>query len=236
MAKHVAIVLSAGRGTRMNTAVSKQYLLIQGKPVIYYSLQTFQKCPFIDEIVLVTGKTEMDYCRKEIVEKYHLDKVTKITAGGAQRYHSVYCGLQAISDCDYVYIHDGARPFVDKEILERAQKAVGTYGACVVGMPVKDTIKISDDSGFAESTPDRSKVWQIQTPQVFGFSLVKECYEKLMAELEEGKEIAVTDDAMVVECESDVKVRLVEGSYTNMKITTPEDLLLAEVFASKKKE
>ncbi len=236
MAKQVAIVLSAGRGTRMNTAVSKQYLLIQGKPVIYYSLKAFQECPFIDEIVLVTGKAEMDYCRKEIVEKYHLDKVTKITAGGAQRYHSVYCGLKAISDCDYVYIHDGARPFVDEEILERAQKAVEIYGACVVGMPVKDTIKISDDSGFAESTPERSKVWQIQTPQVFEFLLVKKCYEKLMAELEEGKEIAVTDDAMVVERESDVKVRLTEGSYTNMKITTPEDLLLAEVFASREKE
>lgn len=236
MAKHVAIVLSAGRGTRMNTAVSKQYLLIQGKPVIYYSLKAFQECPFIDEIVLVTGKAEMDYCRKEIVEKYHLGKVTKITAGGAQRYHSVYCGLKAISDCDYVYIHDGARPFVDEEILERAQKAVEIYGACVVGMPVKDTIKISDDSGFAESTPERSKVWQIQTPQVFEFLLVKKCYEKLMAELEEGKEIAVTDDAMVVERESDVKVRLTEGSYTNMKITTPEDLLLAEIFASREKE
>lgn len=236
MGKNVAIVLSAGKGTRMNSAVSKQYLLIQDKPVIYYSLKAFQECQFIDEIVLVTGKEDIEYCRREIAEKYHFDKVKKITAGGEQRYHSVYCGLQAITDCDHVYIHDGARPFVNEEILERAERAVETYRACVVGMPVKDTIKISDEDGFAGSTPERSKVWQIQTPQVFEFALVKECYDKLIAELNEGREIAVTDDAMVVELESTVKVRLVEGSYTNIKITTPEDLLLAEVFAAQKKD
>lgn len=234
MGKNVAIVLSAGRGTRMNSAVSKQYLLIKDKPVIYYSLKAFQECQFIDEIILVTGKEDIEYCRKEIAEKYHLDKVKKITAGGEQRYHSVYCGLQAISDCDHVYIHDGARPFVDEEMLERAEGAVEAYRACVVGMPVKDTIKISDEKGFAEITPERSRVWQVQTPQVFDFALVKECYDKLMDELNAGREIAVTDDAMVVELESDVKVRLVEGSYTNIKITTPEDLLLAEVFAAQK--
>lgn len=230
--KNVAVVLSAGRGKRMNSAVQKQYLHIKGKPVIYYSLKVFQECPFIDEIVLVAGKDDINYCRREIVEKYGLDKVRTITPGGEQRYHSVYNGLQAIVDCNYVYIHDGARPFVDMEMLERAQKAVEEYGACVLGMPVKDTIKISDVHGFAEYTPQRSSVWQVQTPQVFSFALVKNAYERLMEELEHGSEVEVTDDAMVVEYESDVKVKLVEGAYSNIKITTPEDLMLAELFVS----
>lgn len=230
--KSVAVVLSAGRGKRMGSAVQKQYLLIKGKPVIYYSLRTFQECPFIDEIVLVTGKEDREYCRTEIVEKYHFSKVSRIVSGGAERYHSVYNGLQAVWDCKTVYIHDGARPFIDGEILRRAQDAVKTYGACVVGMPVKDTIKISDDQGFSDSTPERSRVWQVQTPQVFDFSLVKEAYEKLMEELRNDPELSVTDDAMVVERESEVRVKLVEGSYTNIKITTPEDLKLAEAFLS----
>lgn len=227
--KNVAIVLSAGRGKRMNSAVQKQYLLIKGKPVIYYSLRAFQDCSFIDEIVLVTGREDIEYCRSEIVNKYGFTKVKTITAGGAERYHSVHNGLQAIKDCDYVYIHDGARPFVNEEILVRARNAVEEYRACVVGMPVKDTIKISDADGFTESTPERARVWQIQTPQVFDFTLVKTCYEKLMNDLQNGSAIKITDDAMVVEYESDMKVRLVEGSYSNIKITTPEDLRFAEI-------
>lgn len=230
--KNVAIVLSAGRGKRMNSAVQKQYLLIKGKPVICYSLQAFQDCPFIDEIILVTGKDDIEYCRKDIVEKYGFTKVTVITPGGAERYISVYHGLQQIKEDGYVFIHDGARPFVDQQMLSRAMDAVKTYRACVVGMPVKDTIKISDRDGFAECTPERALVWQVQTPQVFETALAKECYEKLMQELQAGSQLFVTDDAMVVEHESAVKVRLVEGSYENIKITTPEDLKLAEIFLS----
>lgn len=227
--KNVAIVLSAGRGKRMNSAVQKQYLLIKGKPVIYYSLKVFQECPFIDEVVLVAGKEDIAYCRKDIVEKYGFYKVRTITAGGAERYHSVYNGLREIADCGFVYIHDGARPFLDMEILERAQAAVEEYHACAVGMPVKDTIKISDAQGFAQMTPERARVWQIQTPQVFEFELVKSAYEKLMQEVEDDSKVPVTDDAMVVERESEVKVKLVQGAYSNIKITTPEDLQMAEI-------
>lgn len=232
--KNVAIVLAAGRGTRMNSAVQKQYLLVNGYPVLYYSLNAFQRSQWIDEIILVTGKEEMDFCKKEIVERYQLTKVKHIIPGGKERYHSVYNGLKQITEEGYVFIHDGARPCIDEELLQRAMQEAEKYRACVVGMPVKDTIKISDADGFATHTPPRSLVWQVQTPQVFETGLVKSCYEKLMREMETTADVSVTDDAMVVERESDVKVKLVEGSYSNIKITTPEDLRLAEVFLEKK--
>ena len=224
--KNVAVVLCAGRGTRMNSEVQKQYLLIKGKPVVYYSLIAFEKCPFIDEIVLVTGKEEIEYCRHEIIEKYNLKKVKSIVAGGKERYHSVFEGLKAIGCCDYVYIHDGARPFIDQELLQRACDSVRIHKACVVGMPVKDTIKISGQDGFADHTPDRSKLWMVQTPQVFQYSLVYQAYDKIM----KYPGIQVTDDAMVVEQMGQAKIKLVEGSYKNIKITTPEDLEIAEIF------
>ena len=225
--KNVAVVLCAGRGTRMNSEVQKQYLLIKGKPVVYYSLIAFEKCPFIDEIVLVTGKEEIEYCRHEIIEKYNLKKVKSIVAGGKERYHSVFEGLKAIGCCDYVYIHDWARPFIDQELLQRACDSVRIHKACVVGMPVKDTIKISGQDGFADHTPDRSKLWMVQTPQVFQYSLVYQAYDKIM----KYPGIQVTDDAMVVEQMGQAKIKLVEGSYKNIKITTPEDLEIAEIFA-----
>lgn len=230
MEKNVAIVLCAGRGTRMNSEVQKQYLLIKGKPVVFYSLYAFEKCPFIDEIVLVTGKEEIEYCRQEIVEKYGLKKVKSIVAGGKERYHSVFEGLKAIESCDYVYIHDGARPFIDQELLQRACDSVHIHKACVVGMPVKDTIKIISPDSFAEHTPDRSTLWMVQTPQVFQYHLVLEAYKNIM----QNPGVQVTDDAMVVEKMGQTKIKLVEGSYKNIKITTPEDLEIAEIFLKDK--
>ena len=224
--KNVAIVLAAGQGKRMNSKVQKQFLLIKEKPVLYYTLNAFETSSLISEIVLVTGKEEIEYCRQEIVEKYGFQKVCKIVAGGKERYHSVYHGIQAIDEADYVFIHDGARPFVDGETIERVCDAVKEYQAGVVGMPVKDTIKISDEEGFAAQTPDRRKVWQVQTPQTFEYHLIKEAYEKLIVEEPEG----ITDDAMVVETMTNHKVKLVEGSYRNIKITTPEDLDIATIF------
>lgn len=224
--KNVAVVLAAGQGKRMQSKVQKQYLLINEKPVLYHTLQVFEKSPIISEIVLVTGKEEIGYCKTEIIEKYGFSKVHKIVAGGKERYHSVYEGLKAIDTADYVYIHDGARPFVDELILERADEAVQEFKACVVGMPVKDTIKIADDQTFAAETPDRRKVWQVQTPQVFAYELIKSAYTELLKKDPEG----ITDDAMVVETMTDRKVKLVEGSYRNIKITTPEDLEIAQVF------
>lgn len=224
--KNAAIVLAAGRGKRMNSTVHKQYLLLQGKPVLYYSLKTFEECPFIDEVVLVTGEGEISYCQKEIVEKFGFSKVCAVVPGGKERYHSVYEGLKALKEPDYVYIHDGARPFVDQEMLIRTRKTVLESQACVVGMPVKDTIKISDGEQNAVETPDRSKVWMIQTPQVFSYPLIYRAYKKLI----DGNIQNVTDDAMVLELMEQRQAKLVEGSYQNIKITTPEDLLIAEAF------
>ena len=228
MKKNVAIVLAAGQGKRMKSKVQKQYLLIKEKPVLYYTLHAFEKSPFISAIILVTGRDEIEYCKHEIVEKYDFTKVQKIVAGGKERYHSVYEGIQAIDEADYVFIHDGARPFVDEGIIERVCAAVEEHKACVVGMPVKDTIKIADEDGFAAQTPDRRKVWQVQTPQTFEYQLIKNAYEKLLEEEPEG----ITDDAMVVETMTEHKVKLVEGSYRNIKITTPEDLEIATMFCA----
>ena len=230
--RNVAGVLAAGQGKRMNAAIHKQYILLNGKQILYYSLKTLEDCPFMDEVILVTGKDDMDYCRKEIVDKYGLSKVKKIVPGGAERYHSVYEGLKAVGeDCTYVYIHDGARPFLDQEILERSRREVLRSQACVVGMPVKDTIKISDGDGTAVDTPRRELVWMIQTPQVFSFKIILEAYRKIFL----GNTVDVTDDAMVLEVAEGRSVRLVEGSYRNIKITTPEDLIIAEALLAIKK-
>lgn len=224
-----AVVLAAGRGKRMHSDVPKQYLLLREKPVLYYALKTFQDS-FIDKIILVTSEEEIAYCRENIVGKYGFDKVKDIVAGGRERYHSVYEGIKAAGVCDYIFIHDGARPFVTEEILLRAYECVSEYDACVVGMPVKDTIKIADEKGFAAATPKRDLVWMVQTPQVFVGELIQKAYFLLIDKEEEilKKGISITDDAMVVETFTDKKVKLVEGSYKNIKITTPEDLLIAE--------
>ena len=229
--KTVAVVLAAGAGKRMHSDVQKQYLLLQDRPVIYYALKTFQDS-FIDEIVLVVGQGEIEYCQKEIVEKYHFSKVRQIVEGGRERYHSVANGLRAVEGEGYVFIHDGARPFLTEEILRRSYEAVKEHHACVVGMPVKDTIKIVDENRFAKTTPNRETVWQVQTPQVFMASLAKEAYERLLIKEEElqAQGIRITDDAMVVETLLNHPVRLVEGSYENIKITTPEDLHIARSF------
>ena len=227
-----AVVLAAGRGNRMGTEVHKQYLLLAGKPIVCYSLQVFQESDIIDEIILVTGEGEEDYCRKNFVETYGITKVSRIVAGGKERFHSVWNGLRETREDGYVFIHDSARPFVDEEMLSRLYEIVRLDKACVAGMPVKDTIKIADKEGYAARTPDRSLVWQIQTLQVFESALIIEAYEKLMQEKDRlaAAGIRITDDAMVVETLMDLPVRLVQGSYENIKITTPEDLAVAEAF------
>lgn len=227
--KHTAIVLAAGKGSRMQSAVPKQYLELCGKPVLYYSLAAFEES-FIDEIILVAGKDDISYCKEQIVERYGFQKVTKIIAGGAERYLSVYQGLLAAEEADYIYIHDGARPFVDAAILSDAKACVEQYQACVAGMPVKDTIKIVDAEDFAKETPERKYVWQVQTPQVFSYALVREAYDMLM---EDQDAYSVTDDAMVVETMLNYPVKLFRASYKNIKITTPEDLQIAELFVQR---
>lgn len=223
--KYTAIVLAAGSGKRMNSQVHKQYLIIQDRPVLYYSLKAFEDSA-VDEIVLVVGKGEEEFCRKEIVDKYGISKVKAIVEGGKERYHSVFEGLKQTSDADYVLIHDGARPFVNQDIIRRCMQEVQKYQACVVGMPVKDTIKIADEGGYAKQTPDRKNVWMIQTPQTFSYALIYEAYEEML----KTEDTAITDDAMVLERIKGKKSKLIEGSYRNIKITTPEDLLIANVY------
>lgn len=227
-----AIVLSAGQGKRMGTSIQKQYIELKGKPIVYYALEAFQNSALIDEIIMVVGKGQEEYCRKEIVEKYHLDKVREITEGGAERYDSVYSGLQRVRHDGYVLIHDGARPFVTEAVIQRIYDAVCNYPACVVGMPVKDTIKIVDKEKYTKETPNRSFVWQIQTPQAFDILLIRDAYEKFM----QSEQKKITDDAMVVESVLGMKSKLVEGSYENIKITTPEDLEIAEVFLKRREK
>ena len=234
-----AIVLAAGRGKRMGGNVQKQYLELEGKPIIYYTLEAFQNSPLIDSIILVTGPEQMAWCKEELVHRYNLSKVDTITTGGAERYTSVWNGLQVIEDDmtqadreGIVFIHDGVRPFVDDEIFARTMEAAEKYGACVAAMPVKETIKLADENVFVESTPARSRVWGIQTPQVFDFRLVYGAYKTAV----ESGRTDMTDDAMIVESFTDVKVKLVEGSYENIKITTPEDLEVAEAFLKRRGE
>ena len=231
--KTAAIILAAGCGKRMSSSIQKQFLLLKGYPVLYYSLKTFEESE-VDRIILVTGQSDIEHCRTEIVERYGFRKVAAIVAGGKERYHSVYAGLQAVKDADDVLIHDGARPFVTQAIIHRTLEEARKYGGCVAGMPVKDTIRLLDEQDFSESTPDRSRVWMMQTPQTFSFSLIHDAYQRLIRQEESGDAIAVTDDAMVLECMTGKKVKLTEGSYENIKITTPSDLLVADAFLAEK--
>ncbi len=237
MKKHcIAIVLAGGQGKRMGTEIQKQYLDIAGKPLIYYSLYAFQQSEIIDDIVLVVGDGQIEYVREEIVNTYGITKVMDIVEGGKERYDSVWSGLCAIAKTEfakdsYVFIHDSARPFVTEEILKRAYDEVEQTKACVVGVPSKDTVKLVDENAFAKETPNRNYVWIIQTPQVFDSELIIEAYSRLMQETQ----IQVTDDAMVVEQQMHLPVKMVQGSYENIKVTTPEDLDVAEIFVKRLK-
>lgn len=236
-----AIVLAAGQGKRMGTDVAKQFLMLRGKPILYYSLSVFERSSYVDDIILVTNEDGLSVC-EAIIRENDFTKVSSVVLGGKERYHSVWAGLktafydegeegnEAEIAPKYVLIHDGARPFITEEIIKRNMEALLNDAACVTAVPSKDTIKIADENGYVDITPDRSLVWNIQTPQSFDFSLVYEAYHKLIRDEKEisDKGIHITDDAMVVEYFENVKVRLIEGSYENIKITTPDDLILAE--------
>ncbi len=238
MSRCIAIVLASGKGKRMQSDVAKQYMMLEGRPVLWYALNTFEQSELIHEVIVTVGEGEREYCLENIIMKYGFSKVSAVIEGGAERYLSVWNALRYLrehSDSqeeEYVFIHDGARPFVKEKVLADTFESARRHGACVAGMPVKDTIKIADEDGFARQTPNRRMVWAVQTPQVFEKELILSAYERLMGCLdslkEEGTEI--TDDAMVVETMTTQRVKLVEASYKNIKITTPEDMILAESF------
>ena len=241
MGKNIAVVLAAGTGRRMKAGVAKQFLELAGKPLIYYALKTMEDSKIINECILVTGEEDMQKMQQDVVAKYGFRKVTAIIPGGRERCYSVANAMRWIETIrqgapgneDFVFIHDGARPFLTEEILERTLQAAREYGACVAAMPSKDTVKLMDENGFAKETPDRKTVWTVQTPQTFDRKLIVEAYRKFEQDVESEAKPGrgmVTDDASVVELYTDVKVKLVEGSYTNIKVTTPEDLVIAEAF------
>ena len=228
--KNIAIVLAGGAGHRMHSDIPKQYMDVNGRPVLFYSLKQFQECRFIDGIILVTRPEDIEYCRSTFVEKYSFDKITSIVAGGDERYKSVMNGLAQIEDADYIFVHDGARPCITQNILTSLYDDVKKHRSTVAAVLSKDTVRISDEMGFGDSTPARNRVWIIQTPQVFEAKLLIEAYNRMK---QSDSELAVTDDAMVVETFSGVKTHMCETTYTNIKITTPEDIFTIEEFLKK---
>ncbi len=221
MSKITAIVLAAGSGSRMHSDTKKQFMEVDGKPVVWYSLNAFENSR-VDEILLVVPEGEREYAQAEFVDKYGFKKVAMVITGGEHRYDSVYHGLEHTTG-KYVLIHDAARPMITNDIIERCIEGAMEYKACVAGMPVKDTIKEVDEAKNVINTPDRDTLYITQTPQAFEYDLVHESYIKLFSAGDQN----VTDDAMVVEQFGKHKVKFVEGSYENIKITTPEDLLIA---------
>jgi len=213
-------------GKRMGAGSNKQYLLLDGMPILAHTVRVFQEAPFIDAIYLVIPEQEIPFCQSEVVDRYGFSKVQPIIAGGTERQHSVRNGLDAMKGSeqdDLVLIHDGVRPFISTEVLRRAAAAAGEFGAAVVAVPVKDTVKVVRDGAIID-TPAREQLWLAQTPQAFRYGLIRSAHEEAAAEGFLG-----TDDASLVERQGG-QVRIVTGEYGNIKITTPEDMVLAEAF------
>ena len=219
-----AVIVAAGKGRRMGTEVSKQFLPLCGKEILAHSVEKFEKAEKIRDIVLVTGEDSLQDVR-DMAQEYGWKKITSVVAGGKERQDSVWNGLQAVSaDTEIVLIHDGVRPFVTEDILNHSIETAVEMGGCVAGVPAKDTIKVCNSENIAVATPDRSTLWQIQTPQTFRKDLILQAYQKAKAEGFVG-----TDDASLAEY-SGCPVKVIMGSYRNIKITTKEDLLIGEAF------
>lgn len=219
-----ALIAAGGRGRRMNSSISKQFLFVKGYPILYYTLKTFELMDCFDEIVMVAGKQDMDYTREQIINQYRFEKIRMIE-GGLERQDSVYNGLRELSpQTDIVVIHDGVRPFVTKEIIKKSIEAAKRYKAIGVAVPVKDTIKVVGDGNIIKQTPNRKELWAMQTPQTFKYDLILKAHEEARKDNFFG-----TDDAMLVE-RLGLPVRIIEGAYENIKITTPEDIIIAETF------
>ncbi len=224
MANNLRVVIAAaGTGSRMKSRINKQYMLLNSRPILSYSLDVFEKYEAVDEIVIVAHPREIEYCEREIVNKFGYRKVKKVIPGGKQRQDSVWAGLlQLNQDTDYVAVHDGARPLLTLALLDDLIKEAEEWGAAIPGVYVKDTLKMVDRDGFVGNTLDRSSTVFIQTPQVFRF---KEIYQAYEMALEEG--FKSTDDAALFE-KYIGRVKVVPGNYNNLKITTPEDLIIVE--------
>lgn len=223
MDKLTAIIPAAGQGRRMKSYLSKQFMLLQDLPIIVHTLRVFQAAEIIDNIVLVCASGEEGYYRKEILLNYEITKPTAVVTGGKERQDSVYCGLLSVTDShNFVMVHDGARPLVTVDLITRVAEEVRANIAVVAGVPVKDTIKRTDAGGNIIETLDRERLWHIQTPQAFDVNLLKRAHGQAKTADYYG-----TDDASLVE-RMGHPVKIIPGSYENIKITTPEDIVVAE--------
>jgi len=216
------VIVAGGKGTRMGSTINKQYLELNGKAVLAHTINQFEQCHKIDEIIVVTGEDEVDYCTKQIWIKYGFLKIKSIVPGGKRRQDSVYNGLLGVSPkTQVVLIHDGARPLIKEEQIKASIEGAMEVGACVVGVPVKDTIKICDQNQLIIQTPSRDTLWAVQTPQTFQYDRILKAYEEAIK-----NDLQATDDAMMVEAIG-YPVKMIHGRYDNIKITTPEDLVIA---------
>jgi 2-C-methyl-D-erythritol 4-phosphate cytidylyltransferase len=224
--KTIALIPAAGMGKRMAAGINKQYLLLAGMPIVARTIAVFEKSPLVNEIYVIIPEAEIPFCRTQVIAAHGFSKVKAIVQGGAERQHSVLNGLRAVidpDDNDLVLIHDGVRPFVTPEMIEKSIDLARAHEGALVAVPVKDTIKVVVD-GIINETPQRETLWQAQTPQTFRYGIIRDAHEKAEAEGFLG-----TDDASLVE-RSGGQVHIVMGDYRNIKITTPEDLVLAEAF------
>ena len=228
-----AIVLASGKGKRMNTDMPKQFMNINGYPMLYYSLKAFEDS-LVDSIVLVTSADDIGYCKKEIVDSYNLTKVHAIVEGGVERYHSTAAGLKVCNEeTDYVMIHDCARPCLTPDIISSSMESVIANGACTVAVKVTDTICKTSDGGVIIEIPNRNYLWSVQTPQSFVFEEIKRAHE-VLADTEPKMTIeektSITDDVWVWKKFITKDVWIVEGSYENVKVTNPADVSKVEEY------
>ena len=220
----IAIIPAAGSGVRMGGVRPKQFLDIDGKPILAITLMSFELCKEVDAIIVVTPEADVDYCQKEIINKYHLTKVIKVVAGGDRRQDSVRRGLEATEgNYQWVLIHDGVRPIISKVDIESILVAAKTHRAVITGLPARETVKEVDKEQKVVCTHDRKRMWMVQTPQLFRYQDIMEAHKKAM---EEGWQEA-TDDSQLVE-RLGIPVKVIKGSERNIKVTTPNDLDLAK--------
>ncbi|OQW96597.1 MAG: 2-C-methyl-D-erythritol 4-phosphate cytidylyltransferase [Desulfobacteraceae bacterium A6] len=217
-----AVIVAAGKGVRMKCTTLKQYLELEGVPLLSITLKAFDKCSLIDEIILVVPSGDIGFCLEKIINPAGIQKKVTPVAGGLKRQDSVYNGLLAVDEkVSTVVIHDGVRPFINPSIIEECIREAVLHGACILGLPVSDTLKLADGSGYIKKTLERDSVWLAQTPQAFDYSLIKKAHDRARKEGFKG-----TDDASLVERIGE-KVKIIRGSIENIKITTPEDLVIA---------
>ncbi|MBI4641788.1 MAG: 2-C-methyl-D-erythritol 4-phosphate cytidylyltransferase [Candidatus Tectomicrobia bacterium] len=228
--KVAALIPAAGSGKRMGGGTEKQFLYLGSKPLLAYTLERFQQCEVIDEIYIILPQGKMTFCEDEIVKRYAFSKVKELIAGGERRQDSVYYGLKAVKpDTMIVVIHDGVRPFIEESLIRHVIEAAREWGAAIAALPEQDTIKEVTQDQFVSQTIDREKIWRVQTPQAFHYPLLWKAFEKAMSCGYYG-----TDEAYLIE-QIGHPIKIVGGSPFNIKVTTPDDLVLGEAILQAQK-